>query len=576
MKCATSKLDGHSTNADIVEHLATKYRALFSSQTTTEARLNDIRHVIQDKVTCEGNAFVVTVTEVCGMTSKLKINKSDGLTGSSSDHFVYAPHRFAVLFTMLINVMLVHGYMPDDMLASVLVSIPKDPRASLTNSGNYRAIALYSSMGKIVDMLISDRYSNQLMTSNAQFAFKKCHSTSMCTALVKEVVSYYNGRNTNVYACLLDATKAFDCARYDKLFELLLKKDIAGTVIRLLLDSYTRQYAYMRWNNCMSTPIKMENGVKQGGVLSPTPFCIYFDELLRRLRETDVGCHVGHMSYAAFGYADDLLLLSPSIHGLEILVKHLTEYFASEYGVTFNAKKTECICFSKNACPLQRQVNVNGQHVKWKDKVKYLGIILTNDMCDDADIRAKRGEIIGSVNRLNAQFRVVPDQIRIRLLQTYCTAWYGCQTWLLNTTSVKGMNIEWKKAVRRTLNLPRTTRSKLVPLLAGNHSFQEQHERRWGALYVRMMHSENILVQYMARRSMYNVLGTLGTNRVVLRYKFGMPTNNCVFNCLYMTCEEDIHRENMIRELVQARDGQLDISMSPCEVRTLLEYVCTM
>ena len=26
------------------------------------------------------------------------------------------------------------------------------------------------------------------------------------------------------YACLLDATKAFDCVRYDKLFELLLKK----------------------------------------------------------------------------------------------------------------------------------------------------------------------------------------------------------------------------------------------------------------------------------------------------------------------------------------------------------------
>ena len=108
MKCTTNTLDGHSTNSDIVEHLATKYRALFSSQTTTEAKLNDIRHVIQDKVTCEGNAFVVTVTEVCEMTSKLKINKSDGLTGSCSDHFVYAPHRFAVLFTMLINVMLVH------------------------------------------------------------------------------------------------------------------------------------------------------------------------------------------------------------------------------------------------------------------------------------------------------------------------------------------------------------------------------------------------------------------------------------------------------------------------------------
>ena len=57
------------------------------------------------------------------------------------------------------------------------------------------------------------------MTSNAQFAFKKCHSTNICTALVKEVVSYCNERNTNVYACLLDATEAFDCLRYDKLFQ---------------------------------------------------------------------------------------------------------------------------------------------------------------------------------------------------------------------------------------------------------------------------------------------------------------------------------------------------------------------
>ena len=46
------------------------------------------------------------------------------------------------------------------------------------------------------------------------------------------LVTYKYVANT---VCLLDATKAFDCVRYDKLFELLLKKDIPGTVIRLLL-----------------------------------------------------------------------------------------------------------------------------------------------------------------------------------------------------------------------------------------------------------------------------------------------------------------------------------------------------
>ena len=49
-----------------------------------------------------------------------------------------------------------------------------------------------------------------------------------------------------------------------------------------------------------------------------------------------MGSHVGHMWYAAFGYTDDLLLLSPSIHALQMLVK-TSESLASEYGVTFKA-----------------------------------------------------------------------------------------------------------------------------------------------------------------------------------------------------------------------------------------------
>ena len=33
-----------------------------------------------------------------------------------------------------------------------------------------------------------------------------------------------------------------------------------------------------------------------------------------------MGCHVGHISFTAFGCADDLLLLIPIIRGLEMLV----------------------------------------------------------------------------------------------------------------------------------------------------------------------------------------------------------------------------------------------------------------
>ena len=121
----------------------------------------------------------------------------------------------------------------------------------------------------------------------------------------------------------------------------------------------------------------------------------------------------------------------------------------------------------------------------------------------------------------------------------------------------------------------------LSPLESPTSSWmtRSQRSRRrdkglWGALYASMMQSENSLVQYMARRAMYSVLGTLGTNRVILRHQFGVPRNNCVCICLCIACEEDIHRANKIREPVQVRDGPLHVSMSQCEVRAFIEYVC--
>ena len=49
-----------------------------------------------------------------------------------------------------------------------------------------------------------------------QYAFKEGHSTVMCTAVPKEIVAIHNARGSNVYACLLDVSKAFDRVNHDK------------------------------------------------------------------------------------------------------------------------------------------------------------------------------------------------------------------------------------------------------------------------------------------------------------------------------------------------------------------------
>ena len=92
----------------------------------------------------------------------------------------------------------------------------------------------------IIDIVIINKYKDKLVTSELQFAYKSEMSSIMCTTILKEVCSYYQYRNTDVFVCMLDASKAFDRVHYGKLFDLLRKRKLPATVIRLLLDMYTR------------------------------------------------------------------------------------------------------------------------------------------------------------------------------------------------------------------------------------------------------------------------------------------------------------------------------------------------
>ena len=72
----------------------------------------------------------------------------------------------------------------------------------------------------------------------------------------------------------------------------------------------------VKWNDSCSDSFPLLNGVKQGAVLSPILFTIYIDGLLDRLKQSGVGCHIGRTYADAFGYADDIALLDPSLSGL--------------------------------------------------------------------------------------------------------------------------------------------------------------------------------------------------------------------------------------------------------------------
>ena len=106
----------------------------------------------------------------------------------------------------------------------------------------------------------------------------------MCSLVLKETIDYYIANRSTTYSVMLDATKAFDRVQYCKLFRKLIDRKLPLVIIRFLLNMYTVHEVRVEWNGHYSRWFNIQNGVKQGGVLSTVLFCIYIDGLLSALR----------------------------------------------------------------------------------------------------------------------------------------------------------------------------------------------------------------------------------------------------------------------------------------------------
>ena len=180
---------------------------------------------------------------------------------------------------------------------------------------------------------------------------------------------------------------------------------------------------------------------------------MYTDELLNRINESGIGCHIGHLSFAGLGYADDVGILSPSIEALQELL-HICEKYADEFNVIFNAKKIMCMCISGRVQPPSRHVTLNGSPLRWTNKGKYmyLGNLVNGSLNDSEDTRMKTGIFISQVNKLNNKFSFVSSNVKGRLLQTYCSSWYDCPNWELKTKLTSRADTMWNKPHRHLHN----------------------------------------------------------------------------------------------------------------------------
>ena len=540
-----------------------KYEELYNSVPFDPAAMDSEMQLIDRMIesSCNRNlcysAHLFTVPDVLVAISKLKRGKADSRPLFMSDQVIHGGPNLAVHLSLLFQCMLRHLSVPGQLKVATLVPITKNRKKSSLDSTNYRSIALSSIIGKVLDRMILAQHGEALSTSCLQFGFKKRHSTTQCTFVLQQVAQHYNRKASPCFVVLLDASKAFDKVEYVRLFSLLRQRGLCARVCKLLALMYTQQSMRVRWKSCTSLPFRCQNGVKQGGVLSPTLFCVFYDELLCRLERCGAGCFVGNKFVGALSYADDVTILAPCVSAVRVMLR-VCESFANDYCATFNAEKSQFLVFGTNApCAT---FTLNGASIKQVDRARHLGTFIGHGSTS-ANVREACANLYSRTNVIMSRFGHCSSDVLNYLFTTHCTSLYGCPLWDLN--ALDPLAIAWKKCLKRIWKIDIRTRSKYVAHLSQIRYDSVVHLRFFN-FFVNCWHSKNDIIRLIARHAIL-FFNPVCANLLICSERSRIPIDCLVYETSYVRTAlqfaEEVNEDKAaavaLKDLCLFRDGVL-------------------
>ena len=482
---------------------------------------------VHNTIDVEEQVDEISTQELDGIIRGLKGGKAPGLDNISMEHIIFLNRQNREYIRLFLNVIMFHAYLPRPMNESLLVPIVKDKAGDIGSLSNYRAIALSTSISKLYELIILDRLKPELFSDDAQFGFKCDHSTTQAALLLKEICKHYTDKGSPVYACFLDATKAFDRVCHDKLFTFLRDRGIPSQYVKILVNWYSSQQMCVRWGSSLSEAFSVKNGVKQGGCLSPLLFNVYLNDLLIQIRKLRTGCHLAGLPANVIAYADDVVLLSPTRQGLQTLVD-TAQNFAQNMDIRFNVKKSVAMCIAGRNSKLAKwlgrapsSVLLYGTSLIWVEEFKYLGHVITHDLNDYKDTLRIKRSLYFQTNLLTSKFHFMNRKVLTHLFKTYCSQLYGVELWDLVKckSAVKNVCKAYHACIKRLLGIPKYSRNHTLCDTYGLLTCEALLAKRSFFLNLSMSKSTNILLLAL-RLSSISHSGILASNNLVSRRLF--------------------------------------------------------
>ena len=99
-------------------------------------------------------SMIVSSRVTSKLISELDSGKSSGPDNISPESLKFASNRLSVLLSLCFSVCLSHGYLPPAMIKTTIVPIVKNKCGNISESNNYRPIALATIISKLFESVL--------------------------------------------------------------------------------------------------------------------------------------------------------------------------------------------------------------------------------------------------------------------------------------------------------------------------------------------------------------------------------------------------------------------------------------
>ena len=177
----------------------------------------------------------------------------------------------------------------------------------------------------------------------------------------------------------------------------------------------------VKWDTYFSRHFSLSCGVRQGGVLSPYLFAVFVDDVIYKVRSENLGCYISSVCVSIFLYADDILLLAPTIEGLQHLLNVCEREF-EELDMCINVKKSVGIRFGPrfNAECVELS-SVCGGVLKWVSCCRYLGVYFVSGRTLKCSFSIAKSRFYRAFNAVYSRIgRAASEESVLALLRAKC------------------------------------------------------------------------------------------------------------------------------------------------------------